>query len=166
MSFYKYIYIYIYIYTHTHTLVTSSFQSRYRMFQLSEIPKDMGQTFFKFISAWRVIALVCCVGSYCTIWLSPEYTYSPSSRACLPPALPSHPSRSSQTTRLGSVHTAPSHQPSVLHVAAYVRATLHSSQPLLPLICPQVHALCLCLYSFPANSFISTILLDSTYMHR
>ena len=41
---------------------------------------------------------------------------------------------------------------------------LNFSCPLLPLLCPQVNSLCLCLYSCPANRFISTIFLDSTYM--
>ena len=39
--------------------------------------------------------------------------------------------------------------------------SLNASHPLLPLQCPQVCSLCLCLYSSPANRFISTILLDS-----
>ena len=41
---------------------------------------------------------------------------------------------------------------------------LHSSHPLLPLLCPQVCSLCLHLYSCPANRFISTISLDSIHM--
>ena len=38
-----------------------------------------------------------------------------------------------------------------------------SSHPLLSPLCPQVHFLHLCLYSCPANMFISTICLDSTF---
>ena len=41
---------------------------------------------------------------------------------------------------------------------------LHSSHPLLPLLCPQVCSLCLHLYSCPANRFISIIFLDSIHM--
>ena len=33
-----------------------------------------------------------------------------------------------------------------------------------PLMCPQIHILCLCLYCYPVNRFISTIFLDSIYM--
>ena len=36
---------------------------------------------------------------------------------------------------------------------------------LLPPLCPHVHPLHLCFYSFPANRFISIIFLDSIYMH-
>ena len=39
------------------------------------------------------------------------------------------------------------------------------SQPLLPPLCPQVSSLCLPLFSHLANRFISTIFLDSIYMH-
>ena len=38
-----------------------------------------------------------------------------------------------------------------------------SSHPLLSLLDPQVRSLCLCLYSCPANRFISTISLDPMY---
>ena len=41
---------------------------------------------------------------------------------------------------------------------------LHSSHPLLPSQCPQVHFLSLPLHFFPVNGFISTIFLDSIYM--
>ena len=41
---------------------------------------------------------------------------------------------------------------------------LHSTNPLLPLLCLQVCSPRLCLYSCPANRFISTIFLDSIYM--
>ena len=45
------------------------------------------------------------------------------------------------------------------------RYSLSSPHPLLPLPCPQVHSLHLCLYSCPENRFISTVFLDSIYMH-
>ena len=41
---------------------------------------------------------------------------------------------------------------------------LNFSHPLLPLLCPKVHSLCLCLYSCPANKFNFTIFLDFSYM--
>ena len=43
----------------------------------------------------------------------------------------------------------------------YVSETLNSSHPLLPLLCPQVHALHLHLYSCPSNRFITIIFPDS-----
>ena len=43
--------------------------------------------------------------------------------------------------------------------------SLHSSQPLLPSLCLQVCSLCLHLHCCPADRFISTIFLDSIYMH-
>ena len=57
---------------------------------------------------------------------------------------------------------------SALHKAmhAFQCYPLNSSHPLLPQLCPQVRSLYLCLYSYPANRFISTIFLDSIYMHQ
>ena len=43
--------------------------------------------------------------------------------------------------------------------------SLHSSHPLLPPLGPQVCSLCLHLHCCPANKLISTIFLDSIYMH-
>ena len=43
--------------------------------------------------------------------------------------------------------------------------SLNSFHLLIPLLCPPVHSLRLCLYSGPANRFTSTIFLDFTYMH-
>ena len=45
----------------------------------------------------------------------------------------------------------------------YVNSNL-PVHPTLPCACLHVHSLCLHLYSCPANRFISTIFLDSTYM--
>ena len=67
---------------------------------------------------------------------------------------------------LSSLHgTANSHWLSILHMVMYMyMLLLYSSQPLLPLLCPQICSLCLCLQCCSANRFISTIFLDSTYM--
>ena len=43
--------------------------------------------------------------------------------------------------------------------------SLHSSYPVLCSLCPYVCSLCLCLYFFFANRFISTVFLNSTYKH-
>ena len=55
---------------------------------------------------------------------------------------------------------------SVLYIAVYICQCyfLSLSRPLLPLLCPQAHPLCLHLYSCPVI-FIYTIFPDSTYMH-
>ena len=46
----------------------------------------------------------------------------------------------------------------------YVGATLSTRLTLFPLLCPLVHSLHLCFYSYPANKFISTTFLNSIYM--
>ena len=50
---------------------------------------------------------------------------------------------------------------SYLHTLAYICwcYSLNLLHALLPLLCPQIHSPCLCLYSCPANKFISTSLL-------
>ena len=117
-----------------------------------------------FVSNWRIIALQYCDG-FCHIStrISHRYTYVPS----LPPPTPSHPSRVSQSAGLSSLcYTANSLWLSVLHMVVYIcfSATLSIfSHPLHPPVCPSVCSLCLCLYCFPANRFISTIFLDSIY---
>ena len=76
---------------------------------------------------------------------------SPPSGASLPSP---HPSRSSQSPRLGSpCHTATSHQLSALHMTMYMCRcyVLCSSHSFLPVLCPQAHFLYLCLHSFPAQ---------------
>ena len=49
--------------------------------------------------------------------------------------------------------------------SGYQWYSLKLFHPLRPPLFPQVFSLCLCLYSCPANRFISTIFLDSIYMH-
>ena len=93
---------------------------------------------------------------------------SPSSWTSLTPPTPSHSSGLSQSTYLSSLsQTANSHWLSILHMVMYMSPcySLHSSDPLLPSLCPQVRSLCLCLHCCSADKFISTIYLDSIYMH-
>ena len=77
-----------------------------------------------------------------------------------PPLLslpPCHPSRSSQSTRLGILcYTAASHQLSILHVVVYKcqRYFLNSSHPLPPPLSPQVHSLRLHLGIYPEKTTI------------
>ena len=82
---------------------------------------------------------------------------------------PSQPSRSLQSTDLSSLcytYTVASHWLPVLHMAVYMCKILisQSAPPFLPPLCPHACSLCLCLYFCPADRFICTIFLDSTYM--
>ena len=94
---------------------------------------------------------------------------SPPSCVSLPPSV-SHTSRWSQSTELTSLcYTAVSHQLSILHLVVYICPchSLTSSQLTpFPSSCPQVHSLCLCLYSCPAPRCFRTVFffLDSIYM--
>ena len=105
------------------------------------------------------------VGFFCTrMQISRNYTHT-TSVLSVPPLPPSYPSWSSQTARLGSLCSiATSHQLSISHMAVYICRCcfLHSSHPLLPLVCPQVHGLCL--HSFPTNRLIYTICIDFIHM--
>ena len=77
----------------------------------------------------------------------------------LPPTLPLHPSRSSQSTELSSLcYAAASHWLTVSHkVVCIHQGYFLSPSPM----STQVHSLPLCLSSCPADSFISPIFLDS-----
>ena len=92
--------------------------------------------------------------------MSPSFWVSP------PPSTPSHTSRLSQSTGLSSLcYTANSHWLSILHMVTHVSVLLSQFVP--PSASPavsEVCSLCLCLYSCPANRFISIIFLDSIYM--
>ena len=87
--------------------------------------------------------------SVITVYIYPLPLESPSH----PPQ--SHPSMSSQSSRVGSLcSVAASHCLSVLHTIVY---TCHcyflKFVPLIPLPCQQVRSGQLCLHSFPANRF-------------
>ena len=79
---------------------------------------------------------------------------SPASRAS--PAL-FHPSRSSQSARLGSLcYTEASGKLSILHMIVNILShSILSFGETLCLLCPQTHSLRLCLYFCPANRFLS-----------
>ena len=84
---------------------------------------------------------------------------SPPSQASLPPPIP--PIRSSQSTVLYSNFPLAIYY---THSSIYMSVLLsYLFQPLLPPLCLQVHALCLFLYSCPADRFISSIFLGSLY---
>ena len=83
---------------------------------------------------------------------------SPPSWASLPSSL-SHPSRSTQSTKpISLCYAAASHQPTFLHCVVYIcRCYTHFAPASPSHPCPQVHPLCLPLYSCPATRFISTL---------
>ena len=70
----------------------------------------------------------------------------PPSWNCLPPLIPSHPSRLSQSIGLSTLsHTANFHWLSILHMIIYMfqHYCFHLSHPLLPRLCSQDCSLCL-----------------------
>ena len=79
------------------------------------------------------------------------------------------PPRLSESTSLSSLsHTASFHWLSILHMVVYIYmfpwCSLHSSHPLLPLLCPHVCSLHLHPHCCPENRFISTIFLGSVLL--
>ena len=87
----------------------------------SRVVTSMNSFLYLFIYFLIGGKLQCCVGfCYTTMQISHNYTYI-SSLLSLPPLNPSHPSMSSQSTRLDSLcDTATSHQLSILHMIAYI----------------------------------------------
>ena len=117
---------------------------------------------------WSLVALQCCVSFCCNEVSQLSAHKTPPPGPASHSHSPSHPSRSSQNKKLGSLSIE--HVPSsyVLYTwqCVYVNPNL-SVCPTLPFPhspCPHVHSLHLYLYSGPANKFICTIFLDSTYM--
>ena len=108
-----------------------------------------------FIFNWRIIYSVVLVSD---IHLH-EPAVSPPSWASLPTPTSSHPSRLSQSTRLGSLcHTAASHSLSVLHMVMYMfqHYPFNSFHPLLP---PTLSFMDLCQF-WHGEIFISAFFYD------
>ena len=109
-----------------------------------------------------IIAWQCCVGFWHIIKrISHNYIYG----LPLDPLSSPHPSRSSQNIKLSSLcYTAASHYLFYMWQCIYVSATL----PICPILscppaCPQVHSLCLHLYSCSANGWSKPIVWHSTW---
>ena len=101
---------------------------------------------------YNVVLAFCCT----TTRISHNYTYITSLSSLPPPPL-FHPSRSSQSARLGPLcYIAASHQLSVLHIAVYTCWCyfLHSSHSFLPPLYLQV----CCLYLHPHRRISSPTL--------
>ena len=84
--------------------------------------------------------------------------------------LPPHPTPESchRAPDLSSLcHTANFHSLSILYMVKFLFQCCppNSSHPILSQLCPQVCFLCLCLHCCSANRLVSTILLDSIYIH-
>ena len=122
----------------------------------------MNVWFFKIDLYWSITGSQYCVSFCCTTKrIRDMHTYIPISSpswTSLPSSL-SHPSRSSQSTKLISLcYAAASHQPTILHSVVYICWCHSHLAPASPSpLCPQVHSLCLHLYSCPATRFISVI---------
>ena len=120
-----------------------------------------------FFSFWKLLSNIVLVSAIHQHESVPGIHMSAPSWMPLPSPTPSRPSRLSQGIRLTSPgHTANSHMLSILHtvVCMFPHYSLSSSHPLLPLLWPQVHSLCLHLHCCPADRFLNTIFPDSIHM--
>ena len=109
---------------------------------------------------WRISALQGCVGFCHTTWLSHRWAYvPPPSWTCLPLPTLFWPSRLSQSFGLNSLHpTGNSHRlSSLLMVTVCFKVTSICLTPSFP-CCVHKSVLCLPLYCYPANRFISTFI--------
>ena len=121
--------------------------------------------FFKLIFNGRIIDLQCCVGfCHTMMWISHKYTYV-SPLLNLPPRTYPIPSFCIVTEYQIELPVLYSNFALPMVIYMFQCYSLNSFYPLLPLLCPEVCSLCLCLYSCPANTFISTIFLDSLSLY-
>ena len=113
--------------------------------------------FLIFIFNWRIIALQCCA-VFCVY---PFFLKPPP----MPTPIPLLQVITEHRAEFPVLHS--SFPRTVLHtvVSMFPCCSLHSSHPLLPRLCPQVCSLCLRFHCCPADRFISTIFLDSIYVH-
>ena len=120
---------------------------------------------FKCIFNWRIIALQCYIGfCHTTMWISHKHTYVHSLLNLFsPPHLPSdcHRPPGWAPTQLAQLPTS-----CFTHGRVYMPVILSQFiPPSFSHYVHRVHSLRLCLCFCPANRFISTIFLDSIYMH-
>ena len=125
-------------------------------------------SFLNFFLNWKIIALQYWF-DFChtSTWISHRCTYAPPSWTSLLPLPFSHPSRLLQSPSLSAESYIKF--PLGLYFTYGRGMCFHSTFPLVPASPsysprPEVCPLRLCLQYCPANRFISTIFLDSTYM--
>ena len=142
----------ILLYTHTHTYIW------YALF--------IGWKWFWSFN-WRKIALQSCVHFCHTTWISHKYTCAPPFRTSLLSPIPPHPSRLSQSPGLSFLRYITQQRPTRYHFTYAKYVSMLLSQ-FVPFSFPHfVHksVLYVCVYSYPANRSISTIFLDSIFIH-
>ena len=103
-------------------------------------------------------ALQCCVSFYCTVkWISYMYTYIPSVLD-LRPTTPVSPHRAASwaPTAVNQLPTSQLSYTRQCYMSVPISQLILLS-PSPPALCPQVHSLCLCLYSCPATGSICTV---------
>ena len=130
--------------------------SMFTLWNLTLLYKALMIFFSQFLFLnWGIIALQCCVNfCYTTTWISHMYMYIFSLSSSLP-LTPSHSSKSSQRQSW-----APSAISSFLLFVSYMVVyicqyySLNLPNPLLPILCPKVHSLCLHFSSCTADRFI------------
>jgi len=116
-----------------------------------------------FLSGDNCSSVLCCFLPYNNVNQPWIYIYPSLLNLPQPPA--SHLSRSSHWADLPVLYN--SFPLTILPMVMYMfqcYSLICPTLSLLPLLCPQIYSLCLCLYSCLANRFISTIFLDSIYM--
>ena len=123
-------------------------------------PVYLKKQFFFYAFNWRTIALQC--RFWCTTGIRSLYALSPPSWAFLP-AHPSRPRLSTKPASLCYPQQPPASQLVYTWQCEHVNAGFVPAAPLH--LCPRDCSLPLHLYFCPANRFITTIFLDSIYMH-
>ena len=127
-------------------IVNKALYPSFLIISKSRVVTSMNSYLYLFIYFLIGGRLQCCVGfCYTTMQISHNYTYI-SSFLSLPPLNPSHPSRSSQSTRLDSLcDIATSHQLSILHDSVYMPLATSSIPPTLSFprcVCRSVPYIC------------------------
>ena len=124
------------------------------------LPRD-----FSFLKNWNTVALNVVLSLLYEVTQPYGYIY-PLPLGALSSVSPANPFRASQGTELSSLLYNSFPLAVVLHIGVYVcqPQSPSLSLSLLPLLCPHVHSLGLCLYLCLGDRFICIIFLDSTCM--
>ena len=123
--------------------------------------------YLKLFFYWSIIGWQYCIGFWCTMTcISHMYTCFPSLLSLPSSHHPTPLGHTDHQAKLPVLYRA-SHWLSISHMVVYIYISMLLSFYASPLslLCLQVHSLCLCFYCCSANRFISTIFLDSIYIH-